>query len=106
MAAGRFRNLNGNVAACVSSGGEKIWMHRNVPSSPLDQPREPLGNIRMFDLQESRFDQSKASAFADGPGCRPHIVVCFRATAAVADNEDTTLDPVFHAATPDSCPIG
>jgi hypothetical protein len=81
-------------------------MHRNVACSTLDQPRETFGNIWMFDLQESGLDQSKVSAFADGPGRFPQVFVCFRATAAVTDNENSTPAKVFHAATPDSCPIG
>ena len=67
MAAGRFRNFHGNIAACVSSGREKIWMNRNVACSSLDQPREPFGNVRMFNLEEGRFDQRKAAAFANAP---------------------------------------
>src|SRR5436190_103356 len=106
MATGRCRNFHRNIAAGMSSWREKIRMHCNITCSPLDQPREPFGDIRMFDLQESRFDESKVSALADGPGCFPYIFVRFRATTAVTDDEDTTLDPVFHAATPDCCPIG
>src|SRR5687768_14803890 len=87
MPAGHFGDFHGNIAACVSPGREKIWMDSDVARSLLNQPREPLGNGRMFNLQEGRFDQSKAATFTDGPGRLSHIFVCFRATAAVTDYE-------------------
>src|SRR6266545_1614301 len=105
MTASCLRNFHRNIAACVSPGREKIWMNRNVACSSLDQPREPFGNVRMFDLKEGSFDQHNAATLADGAGCLSHIFVCFRATTAVTHDQNArnvTMRLVFHAATPDS----
>jgi hypothetical protein len=84
-------------------------MNRNVACSSLDQPREPFGNVRMFNLEKGRFDQDKAATFADSQRRLPYIFICFRATATMTHDqnaEDTTLRFSFHAATPDSSPLG
>jgi hypothetical protein len=81
-------------------------MNRNVACSSLDQSREPFGNVRVFNLEKGRFDQDKAATFADSQRHFSYIFVCLRTAAAVTNNEDTALNLVFHAATPDSSPPG
>src|SRR5882724_1066015 len=102
MAAGRFRNLHRNIAACMSSGGEKIWMHRDVACSSLNQSCEAFANVRMFNLEEGMFHQPKVASFADTQRRCPHIFVCFRTATAVTDNQNAILGLIFHAVTPDT----
>ena len=43
----------------------------------------------MFNFQEGRLDQVKAATCTNAIGGLSHIFVCFGATTAVADDEDT-----------------
>jgi hypothetical protein len=72
-------------------------MHRNLASASLDQLRETLINIRMFDLQKGSFHKSKTAAFSNTSRCFSHVFVCFLATAAVPHYKHTAFDFVSHA---------
>jgi hypothetical protein len=49
--------------------------------------RKTFSDIRLLDLQESRFDERKSASFADFASRLTNIVVCFLPPAAVANDQ-------------------
>jgi hypothetical protein len=68
----------------------------------LNQAPEAFRDVRLFDFQESSFNQVKCTALTNLAGHVPYIAVGFFATTAMTDDEHPAPHFIYHAATPDT----
>jgi hypothetical protein len=80
-------------------------MYGDSRCATLNQTGKAFGYRWLLDLEESSFDERKATVFTDFACSLTNIVVCFLTATAVTDYEHAGSSYLSHAVVPFACEV-